>query len=96
MTTEHSGEIVPRPDCVGCGGLGYVDTSRGPVECGCIDNAEHPSTLVNEQAEDDGLWFVATTAPEAYLQQELRRLHAAVESYFGRIIPSDSDTDKET
>ena len=35
--------------------------------------------IVNEQAEDDGLWFVAVTAPEAYLQQELRRLHAAIE-----------------
>ena len=35
--------------------------------------------LVNEQAEDEGLWFVAVTAPEAYLQQELRRLHAAIE-----------------
>jgi hypothetical protein len=30
--------------------------------------------IVNAQAEDDGLWFVAETAPEAYLQQELRRL----------------------
>lgn len=37
-------------------------------------------TLVDEQAADDGLWFVAATAPEAYLQQELRRLHAAVEA----------------
>jgi len=36
--------------------------------------------LVNEQAEDEGLWFIARTAPEAYLQQELRRLHAAVEA----------------
>jgi small-conductance mechanosensitive channel len=36
--------------------------------------------LVNEQAENEGLWFVATTAPEAYLQQELRKLHAAIES----------------
>lgn len=35
--------------------------------------------LVNEQAEDEGLWFEARTAPEAYLQQELRRLHRAVE-----------------
>lgn len=35
--------------------------------------------LVNEQAEDDGLWFVAATAPEAYLQQELRRLHELIE-----------------
>lgn len=36
--------------------------------------------LVDEQAEDEGLWFIAQTAPEAYLQQELRRLHAAVEA----------------
>ena len=35
--------------------------------------------IVDEQAEDEGLWFVAQTAPEAYLQQALRRLHAAVE-----------------
>ena len=35
--------------------------------------------LVDEQAEDEGLWFLAATAPEAYLQQELRRLHAAIE-----------------
>lgn len=37
--------------------------------------------LVQKQAEDKGLWFVAQTAPEAYLQQELRKLHAAVEYY---------------
>lgn len=37
--------------------------------------------LVNEQAEDDGLWFAAETAPEAYLQQELRRLHARIEKW---------------
>lgn len=35
--------------------------------------------MVAQQAEDDGLWFSAATAPEAYLQQELRKLHAAVE-----------------
>lgn len=35
--------------------------------------------LVDRQAEDVGLWFQATTAPEAYLQQELRKLHAAIE-----------------
>lgn len=37
-------------------------------------------SIVNEQAEDECLWFVAQTAPEAYLQQELRRLHAAIEA----------------
>lgn len=35
--------------------------------------------LVTEQAEDPGLWFPATTASEAYLQQALRRLHLTVE-----------------
>jgi len=35
--------------------------------------------IVNEQAEDDGIWFIAETITEAYLQRELRRLHAAVE-----------------
>jgi len=39
--------------------------------------------VVREQAEDEGLWFDACTAPEAYLQQELRRLHAAVERHHG-------------
>jgi hypothetical protein len=36
--------------------------------------------VVDEQAEDEGLWFIAETATEAYLQQELRRLHAAIEA----------------
>jgi hypothetical protein len=35
--------------------------------------------LVNEQADDDALWCVAGTAFEAYLQQELRRLHSVIE-----------------
>lgn len=32
-----------------------------------------------EQAEDEGLWFKAQTAPEAHLQAALRRLAAAIE-----------------
>lgn len=35
--------------------------------------------LISEQAENQGIWFVAQTAPEAYLQQELRRLHEVIE-----------------
>ena len=34
---------------------------------------------VDEQAKDEGLWFIAKTAPEAYLQQALRRLHEIIE-----------------
>jgi hypothetical protein len=34
--------------------------------------------IVQEQADEDGLWFVGSIV-EAFFQQELRRLHAAVE-----------------
>ncbi len=37
--------------------------------------------MVNKQAEDDGLWFNAQTAPEGYLQQELRTLHGLIEHH---------------
>ena len=46
--------------------------------------------LVDTQAEDSGLWFRAETAPEAYLQQELRRLHALVEACLVEEEPNDS------
>jgi hypothetical protein len=36
--------------------------------------------LVDRQGQDESLWFTARTAPEAYLQQELRALHTAVAS----------------
>lgn len=40
-------------------------------------------TVVDEQAEDEGLWSLnldgSLPISEAYLQQELRRLHAVVE-----------------
>uniref|UniRef100_A0A6M3JS63 Uncharacterized protein n=1 Tax=viral metagenome TaxID=1070528 RepID=A0A6M3JS63_9ZZZZ len=35
--------------------------------------------IIDGQAEDPGLWFEAETAPESYLQQELRKLHAEIE-----------------
>jgi len=35
--------------------------------------------LVEVQAKDEGLWFVAETAPEAYLQEALRKLHGMIE-----------------
>jgi len=37
--------------------------------------------IMDEQAEDEGLWFRAETATEAYLQHALRRLHAAIEGF---------------
>lgn len=43
------------------------------------DRSAAVAELVNEQAEDTGLWFDAATAPEAYLQHALRQLHATIE-----------------
>lgn len=42
--------------------------------------------LVERQANDEGCWFEAQTCAEAYLQQQLRELHAAIEGtdIFGR------------
>lgn len=39
--------------------------------------------IVTEQAKDEGLWFNAKFATEAYLQKELRRLHQVIEDEFG-------------
>jgi len=36
-------------------------------------------SVVDAQAKDEALWFVAQTAPEGYLQAQLRVLHAAIE-----------------
>ena len=40
--------------------------------------------LVNEQAEDDGLWFLDPLCSEAYLQSALRKLHAVIEEVAAR------------
>jgi hypothetical protein len=49
-----------------------------------MTNAEQHISKLREMsaamAEDDGLWFQAETCAEAYLQQELRKLCAAIES----------------
>ena len=41
--------------------------------------AEQAKLMAEAQAKDEGLWFQAQTAPEAYLQKALRRLHHVVE-----------------
>lgn len=35
--------------------------------------------IVEEQANDEGLWFIGT-ATEVYLQQALRKLHEAIDN----------------
>lgn len=51
--------------------------------------------IVAEQVEDGGLWFVAQTAPEDYLQQELRRLHAAIEKTTDALVAVLAELDAE-
>lgn len=43
------------------------------------ENIAKLKKLVDEQTEDDGLWFIAATAPDAYLQKALRELHKQIE-----------------
>ena len=40
---------------------------------------EQLKKIVDEQAEDEGLWFDPVYVTEDYLQKALRRLHAAIE-----------------
>ena len=55
------------------------DTARLSVSRATDMDHEDPKDVVNEQAEDEGLWCHPHYASEAYMQQALRRLHAAVE-----------------
>ncbi len=36
--------------------------------------------LVNQQAEDKGLWFIAVTSSECYLRSALRHLHNVIKN----------------
>ena len=65
--------------CAKCGARQNEQCRRAPP-----DNAEAQlaaiRALVNQQAEDAGLWFMAEHCSEAYLQAALRKLHAAIEA----------------
>ena len=57
--------------CLKC--LHGFNGERCPA-CDALDVRE----VIAEQIADEALWFEPRTAPEAYLQQALRRLHGAV------------------
>lgn len=65
------------------GGTGVSEkpaqTSDTAGEGSAVSELARLCKLSAEMAEDEGLWFVAQTAAEAYLQQELRKLCAAIE-----------------
>jgi len=52
-----------------------------PREC---QRCKKALTLVKKQAQDDALWFIAESITEAYLQQELRKLHAVIEGDYDK------------
>lgn len=72
--TPKAGRPVAR-----CGGPGLCRHCLLELIAPLAKQLARLQDLVNVQAEDGGLWFVAQTAAEAYLQQELRKLHAAIE-----------------
>lgn len=58
-----------------------VDCGKDLRMCECKPLQVDPiRALVDEQAEDGGLWFVAETITEDYLQRALRKLHAVIEN----------------
>ena len=46
------------------------------------DKISKVKSLVEHQAEDEGLWFKAQYATESYLQTALRELHKVIEDIF--------------
>ncbi len=64
---------------MGCQAYKLLPPAAAAPEAGLRSNYSGAVKLVNEQAEDDGLWFNPQYATEAYLQQALRKLHAAIE-----------------
>lgn len=70
--------------CSSCGipeGSGAIYLVAGQPLCGlcCAAYLRRVRALAFTQATDEGLWFHAETAPEAYLQEALRKLHVAAE-----------------
>lgn len=65
----------------------FIAHSREDVPSLCALARQHFELVrklrlcLDDQADDDGLWFDAPTAAEAYLQQELRSLHAMIERH---------------
>lgn len=48
-----------------------------------VDRFKAAQGIASRQAKDECLWFKAQSEPEGYLQHELKRLHAAIESCDG-------------
>lgn len=74
LTAPRAAATLTQQQSVGDGWTEKADSATSRT-CRC----EETRRLVDNQALDAGLWFIAETAAEAYLQQELRRIHAVIE-----------------
>ena len=78
--------------CMKCGVISWAPDSRSEMRRRALQNGEEVPTfdahqrlraiqaVVDEQAEDEGLWIVPMHISEDFLQRALRRLHAVIEA----------------
>lgn len=71
---ESDGTVSHVHECCRCGYLIMESEWRN------VDD-DSLQQLIESQANDEGLWFVASLATEQYLQTALRQLHEAVENF---------------
>lgn len=64
--------------------MSYLDEKQAEIARreGMIEVLTPLRRMVNTQSEDDGIWFEAKHITEAYLQEQLRVLHRAIETPF--------------
>ena len=68
---HHAGHELSREDYLDMTALAYA--AQWGKQIDVLRN------IASLQAKDAGLWFRAETAPEAYLQRTLRKLHGIIE-----------------
>lgn len=81
-TTAMVGDTHQRQRITPCmieANAAYIAAAHPQAILRLCEEMREMRAVVDEQANDDGIWFIAQTGPEAYLQQELRRLHALIE-----------------
>jgi hypothetical protein len=70
---------VPWPDLPEPRRQEYLATAKAVLPEIVGEVLQPIQSMVNTQHDDEGLWFRAKTAPEAYLQSKLRELHGIIE-----------------
>jgi len=79
MQNSDVAEIHEDWDENGCVRTDLVAAQHAALIVKAVNSHAALKAIIDEQAADGGLWFIPKSAAEAYLMQELRRLHAAFE-----------------